>query len=115
MDEGSSPTPGASNGGSKGNNIYVKSQVISEKIFYKKEMTLQNSQISTKGVISDSSKYVELERKLDSITNGLSKPYFKKILRVIAKESRKCQYYLRLYYCRTNRNKYKKFYKRRKN
>jgi hypothetical protein len=59
---GSNPTPRASNGGSKGNNIYVKSQVISEKVFYKKEMTLQDPQISTKVVISDSSKYLELER-----------------------------------------------------
>ena len=42
---GSSPTPGASDVGSKANNIYVKSKVISEQIFYKKEMTLQDPQI----------------------------------------------------------------------
>ena len=43
--QGSSPTPGASDVGSKANNIYVKSKVISEQIFYKKEMTLQDPQI----------------------------------------------------------------------
>ena len=75
---GSNPTPRAPNGGSKGKNIYLKSKVISEKIFYKKEMTLQDPQIS-KVVISDS-RYVELERKIDSITHGLSRPYFNKIL-----------------------------------
>lgn len=58
---GSNPTLRASNGCSKGKNIYLKSKVISEKVFYKKEMTLQDPQIS-KVVISDSSKYVELER-----------------------------------------------------
>jgi len=84
---GSNPTPRASNGGSKGNNIYVKSQVISEKIFYKKEMTLQNSQISTKVVASDSSNHVELERKIDSVTNGLSKPYFNKILKELLQKN----------------------------
>jgi hypothetical protein len=51
---GSNPTPRALNGDSKGKNIYLKSKVISEKIFYKKEMTLQDPQIS-KVVISDSS------------------------------------------------------------
>ena len=75
---GSSPTPGASDVGSKANNIYVKSKVIPEKIFYKKEMTLQDPQIS-KVVISDS-RYVELERKIDSITHGLSRPYLDHIL-----------------------------------
>jgi hypothetical protein len=52
-------------------NIYLKSKIISEKVFYKKEMTLQDPQIS-KVVISDSSKYVELERirKINSITRG---------------------------------------------
>ena len=58
---GSNPTLRGSNGCSKGKNIYLKSKVISEKVFYKKEMTLQDPQIS-KVVISDSSKYVELER-----------------------------------------------------
>jgi hypothetical protein len=82
---GSNPTPRASNGGSKENNIYVKSKVIPEKVFYKKEMTLQDPQIS-KVVVLDS-KYVELERKIDSITNGLSKPYFKKILKELLKKN----------------------------
>jgi hypothetical protein len=87
---GSSPTPGASDVGSNANNIYLKSKVIpKEKIFYKKkEMTLQDPQISTKVVVaSDSSKYVELERKIDSITNGLSRPYFNKILKELAKKN----------------------------
>ena len=83
----SNPTPRASNGGSKGNNIYLKSKVIpEEKIFYKKEMTLQDPPQISKIVISDSSKYTELERKIDSITNGLSKPYFKKILKEVIKK-----------------------------
>src|SRR5829696_3528071 len=81
-----SPTPGASDVGSKANNIYVKRKVISEKkVFYKNEMTLQESQ-SPKVVASDS-KYVELERKIDSITNGLSRPYFNKILKELAKKN----------------------------
>jgi integrase len=63
----------------------VKSKVIPEKVFYKKEMTLQDPQIS-KVVVLDS-KYVELERKIDSITNGLSKPYFKKILKELLKKN----------------------------
>jgi hypothetical protein len=83
---GSNPTPRASNVGSKENNFYVKSKVISEKkIFYKREMTLQDPQIS-KAVISNS-KYIELERKIDSITNGLSKPYFNKILKELLKKN----------------------------
>ena len=49
-------------------------------------MILQDPRIS-KVVISDSSKYVELERKIDSITNGLSKPYFNKILKELAKKN----------------------------
>ena len=83
---GSSPTPGASDVGSNANNIYLKSEIIpKEKIFYKKEMILQDPQIS-KVVISDS-RYVELERKIDSITNGLSRPYFNKILKELAKKN----------------------------
>ena len=50
-------------------------------------MTLQDPQISTKVVISDSSNHVELERKIDSITNGLSKPYFNKILKELIKKN----------------------------
>jgi hypothetical protein len=48
-------------------------------------MTLQDSQIS-KVVISDS-KYVELERKIDSITHGLSRPYFNKILKELTRKN----------------------------
>ena len=84
---GSSPTPGASDVGSKANNIYVKRKVIPEKkVFYKKEMILQDSQ-SPKVVVASDSKYVELERKIDSITNGLSRPYFNKILKELVKKN----------------------------
>ena len=84
-----SPTPGASDVGSKANNIYVKSKVIPEKkVFYKKkEMTLQESQSPKVVVASDSTKYVELERQIDSITNGLSRPYFNKILKELVKKN----------------------------
>ena len=87
--QGSSPTPGASDVGSKANNIYVKSKVIPEKkVFYKKkEMTLQESQSPKVVVASDSTKYVELERQIDSITNGLSRPYFNKILKELVKKN----------------------------
>jgi integrase len=54
-------------------------KVISEKIFYKKEMTLQN--IQTTKQEKEGSKSTELERKIDSITVSLSKPYFNKILK----------------------------------
>ncbi|HJT83635.1 MAG TPA: hypothetical protein VJ697_04055 [Nitrososphaeraceae archaeon] len=50
-----------------------KAKSFPEKIFYKKEITLQDPQIS-KIVISDR-RYVELERKIDSITNGSSRQY----------------------------------------
>jgi hypothetical protein len=84
---GSSPTPGASDVGSKANNIYVKRKVIPEKkVFYKKEMILQDSQ-SPKVVVASDSKYVELERKIDSITNGLSRPDFNKILKELVKKN----------------------------
>ena len=48
-------------------------------------MTLQDPQIS-KVAISDS-RYVELERKIDSITHGLSRPYFNKILKELARKN----------------------------
>jgi integrase len=73
--------------GSKENNFYVKSKVISEKkVFYKKEMTLQDLQ-TPKVVLSDSTKHIELEKRIDSITKGLSKPYFNKILKELLKRN----------------------------
>ena len=48
-------------------------------------MTLQNSQISK--VIASDNKYIELERKIDSITKGLSKPYFNTILKELLKKN----------------------------
>ena len=113
---GSSPTPGASDVGSKANNIYVKRKVIPEKkVFYKKEMALQDSQTSK--IVSSDSKYVELERKVDSITNGLSRPYFNKILKELVKKNLEnaiiiCDYII-AEHCRTNRNKHSKFNQRK--
>ena len=50
-------------------------------------MTLQESQSPKVVVASDSTKYVELERQIDSITNGLSRPYFNKILKELVKKN----------------------------
>src|SRR5687768_929893 len=46
-------------------------------------MTLQNSQIR----ISSSNDIEQLERKIDSLTKSLSKPYFNKILKGLSKRS----------------------------
>jgi hypothetical protein len=48
-------------------------------------MALHDSQISK--VVASDSKYVELERKIDSITNGLSRLYFNKILKELVKKN----------------------------
>ena len=45
---------------------------------------LQKSQIQNN---LSSSKIEELERKIDSITNGLSRPYFNKILKELVKKN----------------------------
>ena len=74
--QGSSPTPGASDMGT-------------EFVFKTKSrmnMALQKSQIQNN---LSSSKIEELERKIDSITNGLSRPYFNKILKELAKKRRR--------------------------
>ena len=51
---GSSPTPGASDVGSKAKNIYLKSEIIPEKIFYKEkqEEDLTDEEITSLNVQS---------------------------------------------------------------
>ena len=62
--QGSSPTPGASDVGSKANNIYVKRKVIPEKkIFYKKEMALQDSQTTSNNGAMEQSETENLIRE----------------------------------------------------
>ena len=51
-------------------------------------MALQKSQIKNN---LSSSNIEELERKIDSITNGLSRPYFNKILKELVKKINKMQ------------------------
>ena len=48
-------------------------------------MALQKSQIQNN--LSSSGNIEELERNIDSITNGLSRPYFNKILKELAKKN----------------------------
>ena len=48
-------------------------------------MILQDSQTSK--IVASDNKYVELEIKIDSITNGLSRPYFNKILKELTKKN----------------------------
>jgi hypothetical protein len=51
----------------------------------KKDMALRKSQITNN--LSSSSSIEELERNIDSITNGLSRPYFNKIWKELAKKN----------------------------
>ncbi|MGB9168750.1 MAG: Swt1 family HEPN domain-containing protein [Nitrososphaeraceae archaeon] len=53
--------------------------------FFKTEMTLQISQVTKKGKEKENGNrsYAELERKIDSLIESLSKPYFNKILRAL--------------------------------
>ena len=51
----------------------------------KRDMVLQKSQI--KENLSSTNTEEELERKIDSITTGLSRPYFNKILKELAKKN----------------------------
>ena len=88
MLRGSSPTPGVSDVGSstKTNKNKQREFVIETKS--KRDMVLQQSQIKeNNNNLSSSSNIEELERKIDSITNGLSRPYFNKILKELAKEN----------------------------
>ncbi|HET9805626.1 MAG TPA: hypothetical protein VFP49_01825, partial [Nitrososphaeraceae archaeon] len=53
----------------------------------KRDMVLQKSQIkNNNNLFSSSSNIKELERKIDSITTGLSRPYFNKILKELVKK-----------------------------
>ena len=50
-------------------------------------MTLQDLQTPKTVSLSDSTKHVESEKIIDSITKGLSKPYFNKILKELLKRN----------------------------
>jgi hypothetical protein len=81
---GSNPTPRASNVGStKRNKNKHQDHVL--RITSKKDMTLQKSQIQINHSFSaDNNIEKELERKINSITKSLSKPYFNKILKKLS-------------------------------
>jgi len=54
----------------------------------KRDMVLQKSQIEENNTLySSSTNTEELERKIDSITAGLSRPYFNKILKELVKKN----------------------------
>jgi integrase len=90
---GSSPTPGASDVGSFNKNTKMNKNKQREFVLEtksKRDMVLQQSQIkenNNNDLSSSSSNDLELERKIDSITNGLSRPYFNKILKELAKKN----------------------------
>jgi hypothetical protein len=78
---GSNPTPRASNVGSTKTNKNKRTEIVF-RTNNKKEMTL-HSQIR----ISSSNDIEQLERKIDSLTKSLSKPYFNKILKELLKKN----------------------------
>ena len=80
---GSNPTPRASNGDSTKTNKNKRTDLVF-RTNNKKEMTLQKSQIQINHS-SSSNDIEQLERKIDSITKSLSKPYFNKILKELLK------------------------------
>jgi hypothetical protein len=80
---GSSPTPGASDVGSLKKNKNKHTEFVF-KTKSRMNMALQKSQIKNN---LSSSNIEELERKIDSITNGLSRPYFNKILQELVKKN----------------------------
>ena len=81
-----SPTPGASDVGSslKTNKNKRTEIVFKTKSRMNMALALQKSQIKEN---LSSINIEELERKIDSITNGLSRPYFNKILKELAKKN----------------------------
>ena len=88
MDEGSSPYPGASDVGSttKRNKNKQREFVFNTKS--NRGMVLQQSKIDENNLFSSSTNTEEeLERKIDSITTGLSRPYFNKILKELVKKN----------------------------
>jgi len=84
---GSSPTPGASDVGSTTKRNKKKQREFVFKTKSKRGMVLQQSQIkeNNNNISSSFSNTEELERKIDSITKGLSRPYFNKILKKLIK------------------------------
>ncbi len=83
---GSSPTPGASDVGSIIRNKNKQREFVS-KAKSKRDMVLQQSQIEENNNNLSSNNTEELERKIDSITMGLSRPYFNKILKELVKKN----------------------------
>ena len=90
---GSSPTPGASDVGSTTKRNKNKQREFVLKTKSNRYMILQKSQIeennNNNNLYSSSSSNTEeeLERKIDSITTGLSRPYFNKILKELVKKN----------------------------
>ncbi len=84
---GSSPTPGASDVGSTTKRNKNKQREFVFKTKSKRGMVLQQAQIkeNNNNLSSSFSNTEELERKIDSITKGLSRPYFNKILKELIK------------------------------
>ena len=83
--QGSSPTPGVSDVGSSLKTNKNKQTEFVFKTKSRMNTVLQKSQI--KNNLSSSSNIEELEKKIDSNTNGLSRPYFNKILKELAKKN----------------------------
>jgi hypothetical protein len=91
---GSSPTPGASDVGSTTKRNKNKQREFVLKTKSKRDMVLQKSQIEENNNNNNNNLYSsstnteeELERKIDSITTGLSRPYFNKILKELVKKN----------------------------
>ena len=85
---GSSPTPGASDVGSTTKRNKNKQTEFVFNTKSKRDMVLQKSQIEENNTLySSSTNTEELVRKIDSITTGLSRPYFNKILKELVKKN----------------------------
>ena len=87
---GSSPTPGASDVGSKAKRNKNKQTEFVFNTKSKRDMVLQKSQIEENNnnlFSSSTNTEEELERKIDSITIGLSTPYFNNILKKLVKNN----------------------------
>jgi hypothetical protein len=82
---GSNPTPRASNVGSTKTNKNKRTDYVFRTNKDKKEMTLQKSHIQINH--SSTNDIEQLERRIDSITKLLSKPYFNKILKKLSKKN----------------------------
>jgi hypothetical protein len=82
---GSNPTPRASNVGSTKTNKNKRTEIVFRN--NKKEMTLQKSHIQINHSSFSTNDIEQLERKIDSLTKSLSKPYFNKILKELLKKN----------------------------